>query len=172
MGADLICYIAKGPKTFARSQRRQADRWLRELWKSLKKADRHWQQEGLWKDHLPREPAAGHAKPTAFRGQVHTTIPAISTWMKSFHATDGSRPRAISHRRSSWLPSSSFWTGGTPRDTAKRDDPNDRKQQIIVAGEAPPEARSTRPAPPRRLGRPVGLSDNDPPVCGSPGRVR
>lgn len=142
MGADLICYIAKGPKKFSQPQRRAADRWLRQLWGPLKKAYHRWEQEGT----VEKSPAALELRRVMRGLQVSESKRHSTIWVGPADPDDFYLDEVVSSYR--WLkelkeatPSRflrvflDFWVRGTPRDTATRDDPDNRAQQIVVAGE-------------------------------------
>lgn len=142
MGADLICYVAKGPRQFTKARHRAAERWLKVLWPTLKRANEQWEWDGTVKE----SPAASQLR-KVMRGlclseaKRHVTI-----WVGDSDPDDYYLEEVVSAHR--WLKSAGnttptcflkgfldFWNRDAPRDTVKRSDPDDPKQQIVVAGE-------------------------------------
>lgn len=137
MGADLICYIAKGPRQPTGSQRRAARRWLDRVWPRIKEVhDQMYEEDAVMQsaaldrlramrraDSAARRPVtvAGHADDLDVAGVV-----ASYAWLREQQVDSPARFLAAFLE---------FWQEGAPRDTAKRDDPDDSDQQIVIAGE-------------------------------------
>lgn len=142
MGADLICYVAKGPKKFTKARHRAAERWLKTLWPTLVKANEQWEWDGTVKEC----PSATKLRQVMRGLRVSEAKRHVTIWVGEADPDDDYLDDVVSSYR--WLHSArhttparflrgflDFWDRSTPRDTVKRTDPDDPKQQIVVAGE-------------------------------------
>lgn len=142
MGADLICYVAKGPKKFTKARRRSAERWLKTLWPTLAKANEQWKWDGT----VQESPAASELRQVMRGLRFSEAKRHVTIWVGESDPDDCYLEEVVSAYR--WIVSAGittparflngfldFWNRCTPRDTVKRSDPDDVKQQIVVAGE-------------------------------------